>query len=70
MNTDQPLLLSDKSAANLLGISRATFWRRVNDKTLPKPMRLGGVTRWRREDIERTIEAAFSRPDRCVRGQS
>lgn len=67
MNFDPPILLSDKDAANLLGISRATFWRRVADKTLPQPVRLGGVTRWRREDLERAILAATQRPDRHVR---
>ena len=67
MSFDPPILLSDKDAANLLGISRATFWRRVADKTLPQPVRLGGVTRWRREDLERAILAATQRPDRNVR---
>lgn len=67
MRADQPLLLSDKSAATLLGISRATFWRRVTDKSLPQPLRLGGVTRWRREDLENAIHAATQRADRNVR---
>ena len=69
MNTDPPLLLSDKSAAVLLGISRATFWRRVSDKTLPSPIRLGGVTRWRRDELERAIVTASARADRSMRGQ-
>lgn len=68
MNTDTPLLLSDKSAATLLGISRATFWRRVSDKTLPSPIHLGGVTRWRRDELERAIAAASARADRSMRG--
>jgi predicted DNA-binding transcriptional regulator AlpA len=56
---DEPaLLLSDHAAAALLGISRATFWRRVNDRTLPPPLRLGGVTRWRRSELVAAIERA------------
>ena len=68
--TDTPsLLLSDKTASQLLGISRATFWRRVSDKTLPPPIRLGGVTRWRRDELERAIATASARADRSMRGQ-
>jgi predicted DNA-binding transcriptional regulator AlpA len=45
------LLLSDRAAAELLDVSRATFWRRVSDGTLPQPVKLGGATRWRRDDL-------------------
>ena len=56
---DEPaLLLSDHSAAAMLGISRATFWRRVNDGTFPKPVKFGGVTRWRRADLLRAVDSA------------
>jgi predicted DNA-binding transcriptional regulator AlpA len=47
------LLLSDNAAAAWLGISRATFWRRVKDQTFPKPIRIGGATRWRRDELWR-----------------
>lgn len=54
---DEPaLLLSDNAGAALLGISRATFWRRVNDNTLPAPIKLGGATRWRRDELLAAIE--------------
>lgn len=56
---DEPaLLLSDNAGAALLGISRATFWRRVNDQTLPPPIRLGGSTRWRRDELMAAVERA------------
>ena len=54
---DEPaLLLSDHSAAALLGISRATFWRRVKDSTFPQPVRIGGATRWRRAELLSAID--------------
>ena len=52
------ILLNDNASAALLGISRATFWRRVNDGTLPRPIKLGGVTRWRRCELDAAIERA------------
>ena len=63
MTDATPLLLSDNTAAALLGISRATFWRRVKDNTFPQPIRIGGVTRWRREDLLEAIERAAKAPD-------
>jgi predicted DNA-binding transcriptional regulator AlpA len=55
---DEPaLLVSDHTGAALLGVSRATFWRRVGDGTLPKPVKLGGATRWRRDELLAAIDA-------------
>ncbi|MFT4794025.1 MAG: putative DNA-binding transcriptional regulator AlpA [Paracoccaceae bacterium] len=42
MQNELPLLLSDYDASDLLGLSRATLWRRVSDGTLPQPVRIGG----------------------------
>jgi predicted DNA-binding transcriptional regulator AlpA len=52
------LLLSDNTAAAWLDISRATFWRRVADGTLPRPIRLGGATRWRQDELLLAVEKA------------
>ena len=43
--------LTDRSGAAMLAISRATWWRRVQDGTLPKSVKIGGATRWRRADV-------------------
>ena len=44
----------------VLGISRATLWRRVRDGQFPPPVRLGGTgTRtigWKSSEVERWIE--------------
>jgi len=54
----EQLLLSDRDACALLSISRATFWRRVKDKTFPQPIRIAGITRWRRNDLLEAIDRA------------
>jgi hypothetical protein len=39
-----PEYVSDRSGAAMLDCSRASWWRRVQDK-------IGGLTRWRRADV-------------------
>lgn len=59
---DEPaLLLSDNAAAALLGISRATLWRRVRDNTLPQPLKIGAATRWRRSELLVAVEEAAAK---------
>ncbi len=53
-----PALLDVKSVAALLQSSPATIWRRVNDGTLPRPVRIGGMTRWVRDEIDAVIDRA------------
>lgn len=57
MNITDPLL-KDKEAAPLLGISVPTFWRRVADGTVPKPIKLGALSRWPQSEILAVIEKA------------
>jgi predicted DNA-binding transcriptional regulator AlpA len=52
-----PLLIARESAA-ILQVSVPTFWRRVADGTIPKPVKLGGLSRWPRSEILGVIEAA------------
>ena len=49
-------LLSDNAAAAFCGLSRATLWRRVDDQTLPKPIKVGGRTLWRRDELLAAID--------------
>ena len=51
-----PIMMTADEAASALRVSRATFWRRVADGTLPSPVRIGGVTRWRREELLARID--------------
>ena len=50
-----PLLVSDVGDSELTGVSRATFWRRVEDGTFPKPVQVGSNVRWRVSDLQETI---------------
>jgi predicted DNA-binding transcriptional regulator AlpA len=56
MADETAILLSDNAAAALLGISRATFWRRVSDGTFPRPVKIGAATRWRRADLLAAVD--------------
>lgn len=52
-----PLLIARESAA-ILKVSVPTFWRRVADGTIPKPVKLGGLSRWPKSEILDVIEKA------------
>lgn len=52
-----PLVKACEGAA-ILQISVPTFWRRVADGTISKPVKLGGLSRWPRSEIFGVIEAA------------
>jgi prophage regulatory protein len=49
-------LLRDKEVAKMLGIGVATVWRRVRDKSIPAPIKLGFMARWPRSEILQAIE--------------
>ena len=61
--TIAPVLLSDQGVAALLGVSRASVWRRVNDQTFPQPIRIGGLTRWSKAENEAGNEAKMAERD-------
>lgn len=46
MNPTTDPYLSDKQGAKFFGVSVATFWRRVQDGTVPRPVKFGGSSRW------------------------
>lgn len=49
-------LIRDTEGAALLGCSKATFWRRVADGTLPPAIKIGGMSRWKLLEILHLIE--------------
>lgn len=45
-----------KEAAAFPGVSIATLWRLPHkDNKFPKPLKIAGMTRWRRADLEQYI---------------
>ena len=50
--------LSDREAAAILGCARSSIWRWANEGILPKPLKIGGLSRWRQSDIEAVIAKA------------
>lgn len=51
-------LIRDSDGALMMGCSKATFWRRVADGTVPAAIKIGGTSRWRLSDIEAVIAKA------------
>lgn len=48
-------LLRDVEAAAMLGIGRSTFHRWVAAGEIPKPIKMCGVTRWWKTEIEARV---------------
>ncbi len=57
------VLISDVELAEILGCSRTTVWRRVADGTLPKPVKLGGLSRFVLSEQIGVVEAAMAARD-------
>lgn len=51
-------LLTAREGAQVLQVSIPTFWRRVADGTVPKPVKIGALSRWPRSEIMAVIETA------------
>ena len=54
-------LMNARECALYLQISEPTFWRRVADGTVPKPLKLGVLSKWELSDIQGVIQAAKAR---------
>lgn len=59
----QPLAISAKELASMLGVSIRQVWRLNEICKLPSPLRLGGSVKWLRKEIEAFLEAGA--PDRA-----
>ena len=54
------VLVSDVELAEILGCSRTTIWRRIADGALPKPLKLGGLSRFVLSEINARVDAAMA----------
>ncbi len=62
MTITDPLLKAREAAAHM-GISEPTFWRRVSDGTVKRPIKLGALSRWPLSEILDVIEQAKAARD-------
>jgi len=62
MNIIDPLLNVREGAAQL-NVSVPTFWRRVADGTISRPIKLGGLSRWPQSEITSVVEQAKAQRD-------
>ena len=57
MTSTDPLLTAREGAIQLR-ISVPTFWRWVANGILPKPVKLGGMSRWPQSELQAVVERA------------
>ncbi len=57
----ESLTLDVTEVSQLLGISKRTVYRLLDGGEIPKPIKLGNATRWRRSDIVLFVEAGSIR---------
>jgi predicted DNA-binding transcriptional regulator AlpA len=48
---EEKILVTAPEAARLLAIGVSTLWAKVKKGELPKPIKIGGATRWRLDDL-------------------
>jgi excisionase family DNA binding protein len=52
-----PLLLDIGQAAQYLNVGKRTFWKLHAVGRVPAPIKLGRLTRWRKDDLEAWVKA-------------
>lgn len=52
---DDSQLLRAEQCADILSVSRATFFNYVNRDILPPPIKIGCLSRWRRSDLDDAV---------------
>ncbi|MEZ6069504.1 MAG: helix-turn-helix domain-containing protein [Pirellulales bacterium] len=57
------MLITARELATMLAIGERTLWRLLASGKLVAPVKIGGATRWRVEDVEAWIEAGCPVPE-------
>lgn len=60
MKTTEKLLVPVAEAAEMLSMGKSTFWREVANGTVPAPVKIGGLTRWRVADLRQFAAPTIS----------
>ena len=61
-NSHEALLIDATEVARILHVSTRTVWRLVSKGEIVEPIRFGGTTRWRRQEIAEWVEAGCPTP--------
>lgn len=59
----QPMLVNARELATMLAIGERTLWRLLASGKLVEPVKIGGATRWRTDDVHAWIEAGCPAPE-------
>ena len=52
----EPVLLTVKEVAEMLGLSERTVYRLADVNKMPRPVKIGAAVRWRRNELDTWIE--------------
>ncbi len=55
--------LSTRQASALIGCGRSTIWHWAANGVVPKPIKIGGMTRWKLSDLEAVLAEAEAKRD-------
>jgi len=51
-------LITDAEMAETIGCGRSTIWKWVSDGIIPKPLKIGGMSRWKLSEAYDVIKRA------------
>ena len=51
-------LITDAEMAEIIGCGRSTIWKWVSDGIIPKPLKIGGMSRWKLSEAYDVIKRA------------
>ena len=58
-----PILVNARELAKMLAIGERTLWRLLASGKLVEPVKIGGATRWRVDEVEAWIAAGCPHPE-------
>lgn len=67
--TPQIILLTAKQVAAALGVHPTTIGRWVKEARFPAPAKIGGLTRWRADDVNRYVNKQFEKAQGKVKSE-
>jgi predicted DNA-binding transcriptional regulator AlpA len=57
MTMDDTLLIDAAEAARMCGMSRAAWYKRLSSGQVPRPVKIGSIARWRRDELAAWVDA-------------